>query len=173
MLDQLIGASERRVPSSTFLLRRGGSSFSTRTSSLREVMKWSTSNISSNLLFCQQSFTMLRSLELTKGKIRNKRERNTWNYGRPKHLASAQKDVLSSSGTIRVIFKYLAIATMSQICKGVSWYKLKLRCLAWNVTNLLIYEQYSQQLAFGWAHHCMKPLDTHYFYILLQETELD
>jgi hypothetical protein len=32
------------------------------------------------------------------------------------HLGSAQKDALSSSGTISVTFKYLAMATMSHIC---------------------------------------------------------
>lgn len=32
------------------------------------------------------------------------------------YLGSDQKEVLSSSGTISVTFKYLAIATMSQIC---------------------------------------------------------
>lgn len=32
------------------------------------------------------------------------------------NLGSAQKEVLSNSGTISVTFKYLAIATMSHIC---------------------------------------------------------
>lgn len=35
------------------------------------------------------------------------------------HLGSLQNEVLSSSGTIRVTFRYLAIATMSQICTAV------------------------------------------------------
>lgn len=34
------------------------------------------------------------------------------------YLGSFQNEVLSSSGTIRVTFKYLAIATMSHICKN-------------------------------------------------------
>lgn len=33
------------------------------------------------------------------------------------YLGSAQKEVLSSSGTISVTFKYLAIVTMSHICR--------------------------------------------------------
>jgi len=32
------------------------------------------------------------------------------------HLGSAQNEALSSSGTIRVTFRYLAIVTISQIC---------------------------------------------------------
>lgn len=32
-------------------------------------------------------------------------------------LGSAQNEVLSNSGTIRVILRYLAIATISHICK--------------------------------------------------------
>lgn len=36
------------------------------------------------------------------------------------YLGSAQKEDLSSSGTIRVTFKYLAIATMSHICQANS-----------------------------------------------------
>lgn len=45
----------------------------------------------------------------------------TWGWsGKLTHLGSAQKDVLSSSGTISVTFKYLAIATMSHICTQIN-----------------------------------------------------
>lgn len=37
---------------------------------------------------------------------------------------SAQKEVLSSSGTMRVTFRYLAMVTMSQICRKTQLKKM-------------------------------------------------
>lgn len=114
MSDQLIGAMVWIVPNSTLLFNLGGSSFNIRTSSLKDVMKWSTSNMSWNSLQIKNAVNTNHHVFFRKKNSviwKTKNKIIEWT-----HLGSAQKEVLSSSGTIRVTFKYLAIATISHIC---------------------------------------------------------
>jgi hypothetical protein len=102
------------------------------------------------------------------------------------YLGSAQKEALSSSGTISVTFKYLAIVTMSHICREDPEVRHKqqrtnkklhayrpMRCSSEksNLTLILIAMKVADNsllLAFGLVLHCRKPLDNHCSYIPLQ-----
>lgn len=109
----------------------GGSSFSIRTSSLKDEIKWSTSKMSWNSLPYEKRKKLI-FMEIQPDTIYIiyfwLRDLSVVSDVQGKHklpnLGSAQKEVLCRSGTISIRYKYLAIATMSHICIV----KIDLRC---------------------------------------------